>query len=138
MEIENTSQKFVQLNIMNFFEICEAPKPNDFEPIDVKRPPKKVIQRKRGRPRKYPIPIEESKQNVETLNQRQTEEILSEDEPEETKLDSTEGNKGPYNKITFQKKLSILNQYDDFKKCPLLNGRPLSFSEFCHRVGDSL
>ena len=51
MEIENTSQKFVQLNIMNFFEISEAPKPNDFEPIDVERPPKKVIQRKRGRRR---------------------------------------------------------------------------------------
>ena len=64
MEIENTYQKFVQLNIMNFFEMTETPKPNNFEPIDVERPPKKVIQRKRGRPRKYPILTEESKQNV--------------------------------------------------------------------------
>jgi len=138
MEIEEQKPRFTQISIIGFLKE-EPPKKEEFFPIDVTREPKPVVKKCRGRPRKYDI----SKPTNPTIPKK-IEEVIEEEREEnegkidERKLDISEAKRKIYKKISFQKKLSLINEYDNFKRTiPKKNGKPVSFIEFCHQIGES-
>jgi len=125
-----------QVSLQPFLQPAAPKQP--FQPIDVVRPSIPTQQKKRGRPRKFPVQL---KKKVKSEDQN-IEEVIPEDtgsdqdDQPQTRADLTSRKKrGPYNKLTLKDRKEILEKFDKFLLHPYNDKNvKISFNEFCYHL----